>query len=161
MFLKLWHYSSDTLSVVGSGGSAIGVRRVGSRPPGAWLVVRSWRRSSSSRHTGTSSCRSGFGGELAGWICRRRLAGSGGTRRASLLRDKNTFRTWKYTVDMLDSLLHTGLIWQLWLVCRSRSQSWRWFMSLWFGETGNLSVMFSLSLGFLGLDSHVKVGISW
>lgn len=70
------------------------VRTVGSLPLDAWLTARSWRRSSSSTHTGTSSFQSGFGGELAGWICRRRLAGSGGTRRVSLLWEKNRFRKW-------------------------------------------------------------------
>lgn len=65
------------------------VRTVDSPPPDAWLVKRSWRRSSSSTHTGTSSFQSGFGGELGGWTCLRRPGCSGGRRRVSLLRRRH------------------------------------------------------------------------
>lgn len=103
--MQLWHAKSFWWSSKDSRRSQVWleslcqtVRTVGSLPLDAWLIVRSWRRSSSSTHTGTSSFQSGFGGELAGWICRRRLAGSGGTRRVSLLWKKNRLKKWKYTL---------------------------------------------------------------
>lgn len=65
------------------------VRTTGSPSPGAWIAVRSWRRSWSSIHTGTFSFASGFGDGLAGWSGRRTLGCSGGRRTVSLLQEEH------------------------------------------------------------------------